>query len=69
MNRDFEPMAADRTWTADITYIATGEGWLYLAVVEDLYSKQIIGWSMGSRIDSRLVVDALSYNRKLWMAV
>jgi putative transposase len=59
VNRDFEPMAANRTWTADITYIATGEGWLYLAVVEDLYSKRIVGWSMGSRIDSRLVVDAL----------
>ena len=59
VNRDFEPMAANRTWTADITYIATGEGWLYLAVVEDLYSKQIVGWSMGPRIDSRLVVDAL----------
>jgi putative transposase len=59
VNRDFEPTTANRTWTADITYIATGEGWLYLAVVEDLYSKQIIGWSMGPRIDSRLVVDAL----------
>lgn len=59
VNRGFEPMAANRTWTADITYIATGEGWLYLAVVEDLYSKRIVGWSMGSRIDSRLVVDAL----------
>jgi putative transposase len=59
VNRDFETMAANGTWTADITYIATGEGWLYLAVVEDLYSKQIVGWSMGPRIDSRLVVDAL----------
>jgi putative transposase len=59
VNRDFEPMAANRTWTADITSIATGEGWLYLAVVEDLYSKRIVGRSMGPRIDSRLVVDAL----------
>lgn len=59
VNRDFEPTAADRIWTADITYIATGEGWLYLAAVEDLYSRRIVGWSMGSRIDSRLVVDAL----------
>ena len=53
VNRDFKPTTANRTWTADITYIATGEGWLYLAVVEDLYSNQIIGWSKGSRIDSR----------------
>jgi putative transposase len=59
VNREFQPAAADRTWTADITYIATGEGWLYLAAVEDLYSKRIVGWSMGERIDSRLVVDAL----------
>ena len=59
VNRDFEPTEANRTWTADITYGSTGEGWLYLAAVEDLYSRQIIGWSMGSRIDSRLVVDAL----------
>jgi transposase InsO family protein len=59
VNREFRPAAANRTWTADITYIATGEGWLYLAAVEDLYSRRIVGWSMGERIDSRLVVDAL----------
>jgi putative transposase len=59
VDRDFNPKAANRIWTADITYVWTGEGWLYLAAVEDLYSRQIVGWSMGSRIDSRLVVDAL----------
>jgi putative transposase len=59
VNRQFDPAAADRVWTADITYVATGGGWLYLAAVEDLYSKRIVGWSMGPRIDSRLVVDAL----------
>ncbi len=59
VNRQFQPEEADRTWTADITYIATGEGWLYLAAVEDLYSRKIVGWSMGDRVDSRLVVDAL----------
>jgi transposase InsO family protein len=59
VNREFRPVAADRTWTADITYVATGEGWLYLAAVEDLYSRRIVGRSMGERIDSRLVVDAL----------
>jgi putative transposase len=57
--RRFEPEAADQAWTADITYVATGEGWLYLAAVEDLYSRRIVGWSMGTRSDSRLVVDAL----------
>ena len=59
LDRRSEPEAANRAWTADITYVATGEGWLYLAAVEDLYSRRIVGWSMGPRIDSRLVVDAL----------
>ncbi|MDG3005841.1 IS3 family transposase [Paludisphaera sp. Pla2] len=59
LDRQFEPGAPDRAWTADITYVATAEGWLYLAAVEDLHSRRIVGWSMGPRIDSRLVVDAL----------
>jgi len=59
VDRHFEPTAVNQTWTADITYIATGEGWLYLAAVEDLHSRRIVGWSMSERIDSRLVVDAL----------
>ena len=59
LDRRFEPEAPNRAWAADITYLATGEGWLYLAAVEELYSRRIVGWSMGSRIDSRLVVDAL----------
>jgi putative transposase len=59
LDRQFEPEAPNRAWAADITYIATGEGWLYLAAVEDLHSRRIVGWSMGPRADSRLVVDAL----------
>lgn len=59
LGRRFEPEAADRAWTADITSIPTREGWLYLAAVEDLHSRRIVGWAMGERIDSRLVVDAL----------
>lgn len=59
VNRDFAPAAPNRTWVADITYVPTQEGWLYLAAVEDLYSRKIVGWSMSERIDSRLVVDAL----------
>lgn len=59
VERNFAPSRKNQTWTADITYIATGEGWLYLAAVEDLYSRKIVGWSMSDRIDSRLVVDAL----------
>jgi putative transposase len=60
LNRDFAPSAPNHTWAADITYIPTREGWLYLAAVEDLYSRKIVGWSMSERIDSRLVVDALT---------
>lgn len=59
VNRNFAPSARNQTWVADITYVPTREGWLYLAAVEDLYSRKIVGWSMSDRIDSRLVVDAL----------
>jgi transposase InsO family protein len=59
LDRQFEPVAVNQAWVADITYIPTREGWLYLAAVEDLYSRQIVGWSMSERISSRLVVDAL----------
>lgn len=59
VDRNFTPARKNQTWTADITYIPTDEGWLYLAAVEDLYSRKIVGWSMSDRIDSRLVVDAL----------
>ena len=58
-DREFDPEAPNQVWTADITYISTREGWLYLAAVEDLYSRQVVGWSMSERIDSRPVVDAL----------
>jgi transposase InsO family protein len=59
VDRDFSPSRKHETWTADITYINTKEGWLYLAAVIDLFSRKIVGWSMSERIDSRLVVDAL----------
>jgi putative transposase len=59
VDRDFKPSSKNETWTTDITYIPTDEGWLYLAVVEDLYTRKIVGWSMSSSMESRLVVDAL----------
>ena len=59
LNRNFRPATANQTWVADITYVPTDEGWLYLAAVLDLYSRKIVGWSMSTTIDSRLVVDAL----------
>jgi putative transposase len=59
VNRDFAPSQRNETWTADITYIPTAEGWLYLAVVEDLFTRKIVGWAMADHMESRLVVDAL----------
>src|SRR4051812_36856925 len=67
VDRQFEPEAPNQVWTADITYIPTREGWPYLAAVEDLYSRRIVGRSMGERIGSRLVVDApeMAVSRRL----
>ncbi len=59
LDRQFDPDSSNEAWTADITYILTREGWLYLAAVEDLYSRRIVGWSMADHMKSRLVVDAL----------
>lgn len=53
------PTAPNQIWVADITYIETGENWLYLAAIMDLYSRKIVGWAMSSRIDSLLVLKAL----------
>ncbi len=57
--RDFAPEAPNRVWSSDITYIATYEGWLYLAAVIDLFSRQVVGWSMQSLMQTSLVTDAL----------
>nr|WP_144429551.1 IS3 family transposase [Myxococcus hansupus] len=58
--RDFLPRGPNRTWASDITYIWTAEGWLYLAVVLDLFSRRVVGWSMGERIDRHLALGALN---------
>ncbi|GGI02492.1 IS3 family transposase [Egicoccus halophilus] len=59
VGRRFQPSLLDTVWCGDITYIRTGQGWLYLATVIDLASRRLIGWSMGDRHDATLVVDAL----------
>jgi len=59
LGRQFDPEAPNEAWVADITYIPTRQGWLYLAAVEDLYSRRVVGWSMAERLESRLAVDAL----------
>ena len=60
IEQDFSAHAPDQKWVSDITYIWTTEGWLYLAVVMDLYSRAIIGWSMNARMTQQLVCDALT---------
>jgi putative transposase len=59
VERDLNPTGPNQTWSADITYISTWEGFLYLAHVQDLYSRRIVGWSMADHLRSELVVDAL----------
>lgn len=63
LDRQFETSAPDQVWTADITYIPTREGWLYLAVVMDLYTRMIVGWTMDSRMTRELVMNALRMAR------
>ncbi|MEA3216770.1 MAG: putative transposase [Acidimicrobiia bacterium] len=57
--RDFNPPAPNVTWCGDITYLRTGEGWLFLATVIDLYSRRVIGWSIAPHMRTELVADAL----------
>jgi len=59
LDREFNPQMPDSAWTSDISYIATDEGWLYLAVVIDLFSRQVVGWSMKPHMRTELVSDAL----------
>ncbi len=59
LNREFQQSAANRVWLADLTYIWTKEGWLYLAVVLDAHSRKVVGWSMSHRMQTSLVIDAL----------
>ena len=59
LNQHFEADRPNATWTADITYIWTQQGWLYLAVILDLFSRRIVGWSMAPSLERTLVIDAL----------
>ena len=60
LDRQFVASRPDQAYVADITYIPTQEGWLYLAVVIDLFSRKVVGWSMSSRMKAELVCDALT---------
>jgi putative transposase len=54
VERRFRPNSPNVLWVADITYLRTGEGWLYLAAVQDAYSRQIVGWSMATHMRATL---------------
>ena len=60
LDRQFEVSAPNRRWVADFTYVDTSEGWLYVSVVLDLFSRRVVGWSMKSEMTAPLVVDALT---------
>ncbi|GHT87608.1 hypothetical protein AGMMS49543_24060 [Betaproteobacteria bacterium] len=63
LKRNFVATAPNQVWTSDITYCASSEGWVYLAVIIDLFSRQVVGWSMQPHMKAELVADAL---RMVW---
>lgn len=66
LNREFDHKTKNRAWVGDITYVPTKEGFLYLAIMLDLHSRKVVGWSMGKRINENLTVDAFrqAYDRE-----
>ena len=59
LERDFTATAPNQKWLADLTYIATDEGWLYLALVLDLFARKIVGWAMSESMPQELTIEAL----------
>ena len=64
LNQNFNPLGPNEVWAGDITYLKTGEGWVYLAVVMDLFSRRIVGWHIDKRMTTDLIVKAMmkAYN-------
>lgn len=60
LDRNFAPLAPNQVWTSDITYLWTDEGWLYLAIVLDLFNREVIGWSLNAHMKADIVTDALT---------
>ena len=58
-SKELKPTAPDQVWASDITYVATLEGWLYLAVILDQFSRRAVGWKLGESLEAELVVTAL----------
>jgi putative transposase len=63
LNREFHAVGLNEKWVSDITYVATDEGWLYLAGILDLYGHEVVGWSMGERMTKELVINCLNQAR------
>jgi putative transposase len=61
LRRRFRPSAPNKAWVTDVTYIATGEGWSYLAVLLDLFSRRVVGWAMSDTNDRALALAALDH--------
>ncbi len=59
LNQNFNPVAANEVWAGDITYLKTAEGWMYLAIVMDLFSRRIVGWHIGKRMTTDLICKAM----------
>lgn len=64
LNQNFNPVDKNQVWAGDITYLKTGEGWVYLAIVMDLYSRRIVGWAIDKRMTTALISQAMikAYN-------
>lgn len=64
LNQNFNPVATDQIWAGDITYLKTGEGWMYLAIAMDLYSRRIVGWYISKRMTTDLICKTMmmAYN-------
>ena len=60
LNQNFNPVAPNQVWAGDITYLKTGEGWMYLAIVMDLYSRRIVGWFINKRMTTDLISKAMN---------
>jgi putative transposase len=64
LNQQFNPLEPNQAWASDVTYLKTGEGWMYLAIVMDLFSRRIVGWAVGKRMTASLISRAMikAYN-------
>ncbi len=65
LNQDFNPTGPNQKWSTDITYLPTRQGWVYLAIVMDLYSRKIVGWAMSKRMTTQLITHALKHAHAL----